>query len=174
MQGRSLGLAVFVAVTAACSPALDWRELRPDDSGGLTVLFPCKPASHARLLTLAGTPARTTMHACTAAGATWAVAVADVQDPARVTAALVELKAAATSNLAAGEPRPLDGVVPGATPNPQAGRVALAGRYPDGRAAQMQVTVFTRGTIVIQATVLGERLDSDAVDTFHSSLRLPQ
>jgi hypothetical protein len=32
--------------------------------------------------------------------------------------------------------------------------------------------VFSRGTVVYQATVLGERLSTEAVDTFVSSLRL--
>jgi len=172
MRGRSFGLAGVVAAIAACSPALDWRELRPEGGVGLTLLFPCKPASHARVLKLAGEPTRTTVVACTAAGVTWAVTIADVQDPVRVAAALGELKAAAAANLAAAAPRPIEGEVPGATPNPQAGRVGLTGHYPDGRAAQMQVAAFARGTVVFQVSVLGEQLDVDALDTFYGSLRV--
>jgi hypothetical protein len=135
--------------------------------------LPCKPASHARVILLAGKPVRTTLHACTAGGVTWAVAIADIQDPTRVTAALGELKASAAGNLTAGAPRALAGTVAGATPNPQSGRLALEGRYPDGRAAQMQLAVFARGTWLIQATALGERIDGDAAETFFAALRFP-
>lgn len=164
--------ALGAALAAGCSPALDWRELRPEGGAGLTVQMPCKASSHARMLALAGAPVRTTLYACSTADVTWGVAIADVQDPARVGPALGELKAAAAGNLAAGPPRPLAGVVAGATPNPQAGRIALDGHYPGGRTAQMQVAVFARGTWVVQATVLGERLDTDAADNFFASLRI--
>ena len=35
------------APAAACTPTLDWREVRPEASG-LVALFPCKPDRHAR------------------------------------------------------------------------------------------------------------------------------
>jgi hypothetical protein len=50
--------------------------------------------------------------------------------------------------------------------------VALQGRLPDGRAAMEQVAVFAYGTQVYQATVLGEQLPEEAVDTFFGALRL--
>lgn len=162
----------MAGAVAACSPALDWREVHPDGSAGLGALFPCKPTSHARMLNLAGAETRTTLVACSSGGATWAVAFADVQDPARVGPALLELRQAAVANLSAATPQALTGTVPGATPNDAAGRFAVEGRYPDGRSAQMQVSVFARGTIVIQATALGERLQPQALETFFSALRL--
>ena len=70
--------AVVAGSVAACSPALDWREVHPDGSAGLGALFPCKPTSHARMLSLAGAETRTTLVACSSGGATWAVAFADV------------------------------------------------------------------------------------------------
>ena len=89
-----LGLAL-----AACTPALDWRESRPTGSG-MVVLFPCKPDSHARQVQLGPDAVRLELHACTAAGATWALAFADMGDPARVGPALVELRTSAAKNLA--------------------------------------------------------------------------
>ena len=40
-------LAAATLTLAACSPALDWRQVRPDDTG-VEAMFPCKPLSHAR------------------------------------------------------------------------------------------------------------------------------
>lgn len=168
---RNGGVAVGVAaLCAACSPALDWRELRPADSG-LSVLLPCMPASHARRVNLGPDVVRLELHACTAGGVTWAVAFADVQDPARVGPALTELRAAAADNLAAAPAQPLELKVEGATPNPASQRVQFQGRMPDGRAVTEQVAVFAKGTRVFQAVALGDKLDREAVDSFFASLR---
>lgn len=166
----ALGLATLLA---ACSPAQDWRDLQPEDSGA-ALQFPCKPVSHARDLTLADTRVRLTLHACTAGDdATYALAVADVGDPARVAAALAALRDSAAGNIGAASVRTLPLAVRGATPNPAAQRVALDGTRSDGEPVQAQVAVFTKGTRVYQATVLGRRLDAQAADTFFESLRTP-
>ena len=154
-----------------CAPALDWRELRPADSG-LTVLFPCKPASHARRVSLGPDAVRLELHACTAGGMTWAIAFADVPEPARVGPALTELRAAAANNLSAGPAQVLALKIEGATPNPNSQRVQFQGRMPDGRAVTEQVAVFAKGTRVFQAVVVGEKLDAEAADGFFGSLRL--
>ena len=63
--------------------------------------------------------------------------------------------------------------VPGATPNPLAQRMGWSGKRADGSTIAAQATFFTQGTQVYQATVVGTRLDVDAVDTFFSGLKLP-
>jgi hypothetical protein len=155
----------------ACSPALNWREVRPEASGAVA-LFPCKPASHARNVVLAQAAVRLTLYACNAGGATWAIAYAETGSPARVGPALVELRKAAATNIGAVRELPLVLRVAGATPNAEAGRFALTGSLPDGKAVQEQVAVFARGTVVFQATALGERLDAEAAENFFSGLRV--
>lgn len=156
---------------AACAPELDWREVRPADSGAV-LLFPCKPASHARRVRLAGAEVRLLMYACSAAGATWALAFADVGDPAQVGAALDELGAAAASNLGAAAAPGVPVDVVGATPNPSSRRLAVDGTAPDGRKVAERLVLFTKGTRVFQATVLGERIDAQAAASFFASLRV--
>lgn len=156
---------------AACSPSHDWRELRPEGSGA-TLLLPCKPNSMTRDVRLAGAGVKLALFACSAGGQTWALGFADVGDPARVAAALDELRTAAAGNLGAQATQPLPLRVPGATPNPSSGRVLVDGKLPDGTVVQEQVAVFTLGTRVFQATVLGTQLPADAVDTFFGSLRV--
>ena len=145
--------------------------MRPEGAA-IQLQFPCKPSGQSRDLSLAGKRVNLALHACAAAGLTWGLAVADVADPALVGPALAELATAAAGNLgaAAGEMLPLR--VSGATPNDAAGRQRLVGKLPDGKAVQMQVAVFTRGTVVYQASVLGERVADDAAQTFFDALRL--
>ena len=154
----------------ACVPTLDWREVRPAGAG-ITLLFPCKPDSHARQVKLGPAAVRLELHACTAAGATWALAFADLGDPASVGPALVELRSAAANNVAASPPQVLSLRVDGATPNPASQRVQFEGRMPDGRAVTEQVAVFAKGTRVFQAVAVGEKLDAEAADSFFGSLR---
>lgn len=158
---------------AACTPALDWREVRPEGSG-LALLMPCKPDSQVRAVGLAATQVRLSLHACSAAGVTWALAFADVGDPAKVTAALSELRASAQENLRAAdaEPLPLPLKVEGATPNDASQRVQFTGRMPDGRVVTEQMAGFAKGTRVFQAVALGPSLESEAMATFFGNLRL--
>jgi hypothetical protein len=160
------------AVLAGCSPALNWRTIRPDGSGA-ELLMPCKPDHLVRSLPLAGATVSLTLLACEAEDVTWALAFADVQDPARVGEALQALQAAAQANVAGSTARPLPLQVAGATPHPASGRLAFEGRLPDGRPVHEQVAVFTKGTRVFQATALGARLLPEAAETFFSALQTP-
>ncbi len=163
-------MAIGAALFAGCSPVLDWREVRPPGTA-IALTFPCKPTSHVRKLTLAGTPVDVAMHVCDAGGLTWALTVAEVDDPRRVTVALRELRAAAQANLRVA-PAPLLAVhVAGATPNEQAGQAQLNGVRADGQPVQEVVMFFARATQVYQATVLGQQVSPDLVQTFLSSIR---
>ena len=155
----------------ACTPALNWREVQPEGSG-LTTLFPCKPASQARRLALAGVQVEMALYACSADGATYAVGFADVARPQLVARALDELAWAAAHNIAATDlPALLALRIEGATPNSGSGRRGLSGQLPDGMAVQEEVAVFAYGTRVFQVTMIGTRLDSQAIDAFFGALR---
>ena len=163
-------MAVLLAV-GACSPALDWREFDPEGSG-LTVTFPCRPDHHARTVRVAGAAVKMDMLVCTASDITFAVSYLDVADPAGVSAALSDLRAAAKANVGGGDGTAGTASVPGMTPNPQAARLRLAGRRPDGAPLQEQAVFFAKGLRVYQATVVGRILPDEPVDTFFSGLKL--
>lgn len=154
----------------ACSPALDWRELRPHGTH-LLAMFPCKPSVLVRSVGLVGRSVPLSLHACAAAGSTWGLAHADVADPALLDGALRELRMSAVSNIGATTSEPQAMQVPGATPHAASARLRLEGHRPDGKIVQMQVAVFAHGTRVFQATVLAERVSDDASDSFFSGLR---
>lgn len=172
MPFRWILLVGAAGLLAACTPAMDWREVRPESSGA-ALLLPCKPASHAREVTLAGASRRLTLYACTAGGVTWALAYADIIDPALVSVALRELRTTAAANLGAAVEAPIAWRIAGATPNLESGRFELGGRLPDGQPVREQLAVFAHGTTVFQATALGERLDAESLEAFFTGLRLP-
>lgn len=156
---------------AGCVPVLDWREVR-SEGGEVTALFPCKAEQHVRSLSLAGRSVRWVLLACSAGGTTWALAQADLADPALVGPALQALRAAAAGNLGAeAASRTLTLKVAGATPNPHSARLEFQGRAPDGRALTGQVALFAKGTRVFQASALGEALSAETADTFFDALR---
>lgn len=167
----ALAASAVVVGLGACAPAHDWRELRPEGSP-VQFMLPCRPSVLERKVRLAGTEVKLHMHACSAGGQTWAVAEADVQNATLVSAALQELRSTAQANLGAASGTPVLWTAPGSTPNPSAVRLSLQGRLPDGKAAQEQVAVFAHGTRVFQATVVGEQLSEEALETFFSALRL--
>ena len=154
----------------ACAPALDWREIKLGAADAMA-LFPCKPASHARELVLAGQRVTLTLYACQADEVTWGLAWADVVEPSQVAPALRALLDSTRLNLgqASLESRPFS--PRGQTPNPASGRWSVQGRYPDGKAVTGQVAVFSRATVVFQATALGARPASDAADTYFDALK---
>lgn len=171
MQNRfALAILAFTGALAGCSPRLDWREVRVPDTG-LTALLPCRPASQARRLVLAGSEVEMSMHACTGDSVVYAIASADVTQPARVSTALAELHAAAARNLGAIPQVPGAFQVPGATPNAQTGLTTFAGKLGDGRWVEERVAVFARGTRVYQASMLGPSVEAEASEAFFGGLR---
>ncbi|HJV59377.1 MAG TPA: hypothetical protein VJ743_00465 [Albitalea sp.] len=168
---KMAGLGAALAL-AACSPALNWREVHPEATE-LVAMFPCKPQQVARTVALAGTPTQMRLVSCTADGATYAVAYASVRTPAEVAAALSQLHQSAVDNIGASAGPPAAFTVAGMTPQPLAQRRALRGRGLDGQAVSEQVAMFAKGLTVYQATMVGPSLDAEAADTFFAGLKLP-
>jgi hypothetical protein len=168
-----LSVAGLVWTLSACSPTLNWREVRPADSGALA-LFPCKPDRFTRNVVLGGEKLQMVLNSCAAGDATYALSHAELATAAHVNSALQAMQSAAASNLGGSATVLSPLVVPGMTPHPVTQRWAVQGQRADGSAVQQQFTIFTRGLRVYQATVVGTRLDPLAVDTFFGSLQLPQ
>ncbi|HSI56308.1 MAG TPA: hypothetical protein VLA16_02050 [Ideonella sp.] len=144
------------AAVAGCTPALEWREIRPS-AAGLRASFPCRPSKQVRQVPLAGPPVALTLYVCKADAVTFALSHADVDDPSRVAGALQAMRASAEANLGAAALAAGQAAwqVPGMTPQPASGRWSLQGRLPDGKPVRAELAVFSRGTHVVQATLLG-------------------
>lgn len=166
-----MAAAFAIGALAACSPALDWRQVHPE-GWGLQAVMPCRPDQQQRRVTLAGLPVVLSLVVCSTGGHTFALASADVGDPARVAPALQALLQAAQANVqgqALGE-QPV--AVPGMTPQAGAVRRQLAGRMPDGRAVREQVQVFAHGLRVFQATVVGPEAGPSQAGPFFEAIEM--
>ena len=165
--GWSLALSL-----AGCTPVLNWRETQPPESGAV-VMFPCKPDRFARSVTLGPEQVQMFLSSCSADGVTYALAHAELDNPANITASLDALRSAAALNVG-GQATVLSPMrVAGMTPHPLAERLAVQGRRADGGVLHEEMGVFTRGRRVYQATVIGNTLNAQASDTFFAGLRLP-
>ena len=165
-------LALAVLVLLGCSPSLDWREARPAD--GLSVLFPCKPDTHVRQVSLAGSPQPMSLSSCTADDRTFALSYLDVSDINQLTPVIQAMQQSLADKLqGSGTPaQRKPATVLGATPHSLAQQLVVEGRRPDGRVIRADSVFFCKGLRVYQATMIGERADGQALDTFFSSLKL--
>lgn len=164
----------LLSVAIACTPTLDWREVRPEGTH-LALMFPCKPVGDARNLDLQGRQVRMYLHACKAASQSFALSYADVGDPALVGPALKQMRESLVTKLS---PNPSETAasavslkVNGMTPNALALAQPLSGQLPDGSTVFGVVAVFARGTVVYQAVVLGRQYDAVAQEGFVNAIK---
>jgi len=150
---------------------MDWRQMQPE-GWGLSVALPCRPASHARTVPLAGAQVELTLMACTAEGHTYAIASAQLADPAKVPLALQALGQAARANVQGVVEAERLAQVPGMTPQTQARQWRLRGQLPDGTAVVEQALVFAHGLRVFQATVVGPSADDTLAHTFFEKIEV--
>lgn len=170
---RAAGLAALLLSVSACSPTFNWRELRVDGTP-LLALMPCKPESATRPVPLGGAgaaPAELHMHSCEAGGLRFAVAWADVGQPAQVAPALAAWRSASLQAIRVAPAAAGDWAVKLAGADPVQG-VKAQGTDPQGQPVQSRALYFAQGTQVFQAAVYGPRLPDEALDAFFAGLQL--
>ena len=164
------GIACATAL-AACTPALDWRELPVDDTG-LKAMFPCKPDHETRQVRLAGRPVSMQALACrSGSSGTFAVLAADLGSPLDAARALREWRAASLARLHAGAARVSRFHPRGAQDLDESVRLVAAGMRADGSKVQSEAAYFAHGRPVFEAVVLAARLRPEATQPFFSGLR---
>ncbi|WP_302174145.1 hypothetical protein [uncultured Hydrogenophaga sp.] len=167
----ALAIAGVALALAACSPAFNWRTVRPDASA-LQALMPCKPDEARRDTPLGGAVTPLNMLSCEAGGATFAMAWADLGQAERVPAALVQWRAASLISLKAAPEaaRSWTQPVPGAE---RVDGIDVQGVRHDGSATRARVLYFARGARVYQAAIYGSAVGPEEVSTFFEGLQLP-
>ncbi len=168
---RLIGAIVLLGLLVACSPSLDWRQMRPE-GWGLSLDMPCRPASQTRAVPLAGSPVELTLLVCHVGEHTFAVASADLADPARVGPALSALGQAALANVQGRIDREQAANVKGMTPHAAARHWWLTGRLPNGQVVVEQVLVFAHGPRVFQMTLIGPSVDERLAQPFFAALEV--
>ncbi len=168
-QPATIGAAVVVCLIAACTPTFNWRDVRPDETR-LGLLMPCKPDKAEKVVSLGGRPTPLRLLGCDAGGATFAVAMADLDDAARAADVLTQWQSLTLANMKAGAPQVMPLVLKGAALLPAPVLVKAQGRRADGTAVSGQAAYFAQGTQVFQAVVYADKLAPDVAETYFASL----
>ena len=174
---RTVGLVVLLALgllaLAACSPAFNWREVRPENSR-LSLLLPCKPDKAQKIVPLGGVPTTLFMLGCDAGGATFAVALADLGDAAKAATVLAQWQSLTLANMKAAPAsrEALSLKLAGATPQAPPTLVKAMGLRADGTAVSGQAAYFAQGSQVFQVVMYAATISPEVAETFFSSLKL--
>lgn len=158
---------------AACNPAFNWREVRPDNTR-LSFLLPCKPDKAQKTVPFGGQPTPLAMLGCEAGGITFAVAVADLGSTGQAANAatlLAQWQSATLTNMRAKAPQVSPLKLPGAAIAPPPVLVKAQGQRADGTAVSGQAAYFAQGAQLFQAVMYGDQLPPEVAETFFSSLK---
>lgn len=160
---RTLPLAVLLAISlSACSPKYDWRDYRSKDAP-YTVLFPGKPATQTRSVKLDQLNISMTMTATEIDGVVFAIGSAQLADAVQAPAAIEAMKTAMVNNIG--------GII-------ASSKVLANGALEvdaSGKAMRLIGRFITKDRAVYQVVVIGapQKIETDTVETFFSSFRLP-
>jgi hypothetical protein len=160
-------LLVCLALLTACYASFNWRDVRPEDTT-LALLMPCKPDQAKKTVPLAGASVELRLLACDAGGATFSIAVVDVQDAARSAAAIAQWQSATLASIQAAPPTAQPFSLAGGV---HASKGEALGKRPNGEAVRSQTAYFAKGSSVFQAAIYAATVSPDAADTFFTSLK---
>lgn len=162
----SILVLTLVAGLAACSPALNWREV--EGVSAQRWWFPCKPERVDRQVSLQGHRVPARLAACDAQGMTWSNLALQFASPAEAAAALGPARTALMINLQAEENAPPQGLA-GAVEGP----LWLAGHRADGEGVSGVARFRVDGRWLVQQVLLTRggptwprTLDAGALNTF--------
>jgi hypothetical protein len=172
-----LAAAVFAlgACLSACSPTLNWREVRMEGTA-LVAMMPCKPDRVVRTVPFVGGVERSlTMLTCEAGGGTFAITMADMGDASQTTLALAQWDAATRAHLRMGKSAEQAMSPAGASPNAQAKVVVgMMGLQTGKEAMRAHMAYFAKGSQIFQAVLYAPvNMGTEAVETFLTGLALP-
>jgi hypothetical protein len=167
-------LLTAAALLSACSPALDWRDVRPKDIN-ILLTYPCKPEQIAQDVELADQKIKMSMTGCVADKMTFALAHAQLPNPALAARALAQLHQAAVDNVHGKVTFSSPDIPKNATPGlPDGLDLRIDGQTPGGKPVRERVLLFTQGINVYQVTAFAPTDDfkDEAAQTFAGSVHL--
>lgn len=163
-----LALAASVILMAACTPALNWRQVQLQE---LRAQLPCKPDQATRTVSLAGEAVSLEMAGCQADGALFAVSRVETNDAAAAGRVMAAWKTQALAALKATDVKPASMRIP-----PWANAHATlqaSGKNPDGKPTQAQLTWLVREGRVYHLAVYAEQLNDSMTHPFLEDLQIP-
>lgn len=171
--GRRL-IIVLAAALQACSPALNWREVRFEGSGPLRMLLPCKPDRAERPLTMAGHAVALQMIGCDADGATFAVSQVHAADGAAARILLDGWKAAVLAHVRAEAVQTRAWDAPGNWAGGRGQRVHATAHDATGQPLVLEAVWFgvprAEGVDLFHAVMFSPRSRTETADTFFAGM----
>jgi len=169
MARTRLFLSLLCFGLAACTPALNWREVTLE-GGELKALLPCKPDTATRAQQLGDEAVMLSMAGCEADGALFAVAGIDVGSPARMEVVQQQWQRQMLENLQGRVSERTVWTLRGATGNLPVQRLQIEGIRADGRAVQAQAIWFSSGRRLYLAALYADRITQEMAEPFFSGL----
>ena len=157
----------------ACTPALNWREVRLESADGsvLKASLPCKPDTATRKQGLSNIQIDLSMMGCVANETTFTLSRIPISNPLDAPKVLASWQAAGVTNIGAKPALMTSANISGAGAWPPATRVTLI-----GTATQAHMLWFAKqtatGLTLYQAALYGKQPSNEAITTFFESLQL--
>jgi hypothetical protein len=172
----AMGAALAAAAVSGCSPKFDWRDFRSTEAP-YAVLFPGKPATHTRSISLGGETVKMQMAAAEVDGVTFAVGAAEMADAAHAQAAIAAMKNTMVANIGGtvtSEKQASAAVSSGGVSQQQHSIDVEAKGARNGEALRMVGRFIARDKRVYQLIVIGKdkHMVNDEIDTFMRSFKL--
>jgi hypothetical protein len=167
-------LTLCCLALAACTPRLDWREVRGADAR-FVVLLPAKPASHTRPVNLDGMQINMTMTAAEVDGVTFAIGSASLADRGKANAALQAMKTALIRNIGGTLRR--EKALPAGADTPATVEIEAVGpasAATGGRPRLLVARFMAKDERIYQVLAVGPEpaMTREALDTFFDSFKL--
>ena len=170
-------LVVAALGVSACTPSLNWREVRPENTS-LKTLLPCKPDHGSRSVAVGQQEMQVSISGCEAQGHLLAIARLPLPPGATAQQAAQAAKQWQEAALANFKGQITDTHVllikSKDAPNPgPLQRISATGTGPDGKPMQSQMVWLVHEGHIIQAVVYAPKLSAEVTDTFFAGLELP-
>ncbi|KQV88528.1 hypothetical protein ASD15_25915 [Massilia sp. Root351] len=172
----AIGAALAAAAVSGCSPKFDWRDFRSAEAP-YAVLFPGKPATHTRSISLGGETVKMQMAAAEVDGVTFAVGAAEMADAAQAQAAITAMKNTMVANIGGtvtAEKQASAAASSGGVSQQQQSIDVEAKGARNGEALRLVGRFIARDKRVYQLVVIGKdkHMVNDEIDTFMRSFKL--
>ena len=170
LQASAIALLL---VLQACSPALNWREVRVD-SAPLLALFPCRPDQGVQSVVLGARVIKMTMMGCAAGGAMFTLAQV-ARNGSEDDAALIALWRAGTlASMQGVQTSEAPFVLKKASASPAPRQLRAAGKRADGSSVVLRAAWFAVGATVYQVAVYADSDNEAVVQSYFEGLRVDE
>jgi hypothetical protein len=170
-RSQAFMASAMALLLLACSPALNWREVRPDGAG-LMALFPSRPDQGVQSVALGALVVKMSMMGCEAGGAMFTLAhvALDGSMDAEALRAQWQVGTLASMQGTAGKEEPF--FLKGASSSLSPGQIRATGQRADGSPVAMRAAWFAVGGVVYQAAVYADRDVDEVAQTYFDGIRV--